>query len=93
MSETDHYTPGKLVPHKWHKYMTINKYLWGFQANAGLADTDTTEGLLNQLITTVSHVGNIPINVALTAYGENAPIFLGKIVSHWIMVESEWRDN
>ncbi|CAL1529225.1 unnamed protein product [Lymnaea stagnalis] len=88
---SDHYTPGKLVPHKWENCMTIDKYSWGYRANARLSDIHTIEELLQQLVTTVSLGGNLLINVGPTSYGEIGPIYEERLrqLGTWLKVNGE----
>ncbi|XP_012940107.1 alpha-L-fucosidase [Aplysia californica] len=88
---TDHYKPGKLVPHKWENCMTIDKYSWGYRRNARLADIHTMEELIEQLVTTISLGGNLLINVGPTAYGEIAPIYEERLrqMGSWLGVNGE----
>ncbi|GFO17386.1 alpha-l-fucosidase-like [Plakobranchus ocellatus] len=82
---------GKLMPHKWENCMTIDKYSWGYRANARLSDYYTVEELLKELITTVSLGGNLLINIGPTSYGEIAPIFEERLsqLGDWLSVNGE----
>jgi alpha-L-fucosidase len=88
---SDHYTPGTLVPHKWENCMTIDKYSWGYRANAQLSDINSIEEILEQLVTTVSLGGNLLINVGPTSYGEISPIYEERLrqMGQWLGVNGE----
>ncbi|KAK0048472.1 alpha-L-fucosidase [Biomphalaria pfeifferi] len=87
----DGYTPGKLVGHKWEKCMTLDKYSWGFRANAKLQDILTIEELLSEIISTVSLGGNILINVGPTSFGEILPVYEERFrqLGSWLKVNGE----
>ncbi|KAI8796380.1 alpha-L-fucosidase [Biomphalaria glabrata] len=87
----DGYTPGKLVGHKWEKCMTLDKYSWGFRANAKLQDILTIEELLSEIVSTVSLGGNILINVGPTSFGEILPVYEERFrqLGSWLKVNGE----
>lgn len=55
--------------------MTIDKKSWGFRRNAAFAEYYTLEGLVRELVTTVSCGGNLLMNVGPTKDGIISPIF------------------
>jgi len=88
---TDHYTPGKLVPHKWENCMTIDKYSWGYRRNARQTDYVTMLELLTEMVTTVSLGGNFLINIGPTSYGQISPIYEERLrqMGAWLDVNGE----
>ncbi|KAK3760290.1 hypothetical protein RRG08_059408 [Elysia crispata] len=87
----DRFKPGQLLPRKWENCMTIDRYSWGYRADARLSDYYTIEDLLKELIITVSLGGNLLINVGPTSYGEIAPIFQERLtqMGDWLEVNGE----
>lgn len=55
--------------------MTIDKKSWGFRRNAVFAEYYTLEGLVEELVITVSCGGNLLMNVGPTKDGIISPIF------------------
>lgn len=87
----DRYNPRSLRSHKWENCMTIDLKSWGYRRNAMLADFYTIEGLLRELVTTVSSNGNILINVGPTKEGTITPIFEERLtqLGRWLRVNGE----
>ncbi|KAK7002605.1 alpha-L-fucosidase [Biomphalaria glabrata] len=87
----DRFTPGKLIGHKWENCMTLDKYSWGFRANAKLQDILTIEELLSELANTVSLGGNLLINVGPTSFGQILPVYEERFrqLGAWLKVNGE----
>lgn len=88
---SDRFKPGQLLPRKWENCMTIDRYSWGYRADARLSDYYSMEELLKELIITVSLGGNLLINIGPTSYGEIAPIFEERLtqLGEWLDVNGE----
>ncbi|XP_032691196.1 alpha-L-fucosidase-like [Odontomachus brunneus] len=88
---TDRFNPGVLLGHKWENCMTIDKISWGFRRNAVFAEYYTLEGLVGELVTTVSCGGNLLMNVGPTKDGIISPIFEERLreMGAWLTINGE----
>ncbi|XP_031562279.1 alpha-L-fucosidase-like isoform X2 [Actinia tenebrosa] len=89
---SDNYNPGVLVKHKWENAMSMDKMSWGYRRNATqLAEYNTIQELIGQLVTTVSCGGNLLLNVGPTADGRIIPAFQERLlqIGEWLNVNGE----
>ena len=87
----DRFNPGVLQAHKWENAMTLDTQSWGFRREATLAEYMTIEGLLEELVSTVSCGGNLLVNVGPTRDGRIVPVFEERLLQlgDWLAVNGE----
>jgi alpha-L-fucosidase len=87
----DRYLPNHTIEHKWENAMTVDKYRWGWNRNARLADFLTTKELIDALVQTVARNGNILINVGPAADGTISPVMVDRLagLGDWLLVNGQ----
>lgn len=90
----DRYNPaehGEKQGRKWENCMTIDQESWGYRRNAKLPDYFDMDGLTKLLAQTVSHGGNLLMNIGPTADGRIPPIFEERLrqMGTWLTVNGD----
>ncbi|XP_078482382.1 alpha-L-fucosidase-like [Ciona intestinalis] len=87
----DRFNPGTLQTRKWENALTMDRGSWGYRRNVAYDQYITIEGLLHELVSTVSCGGNMLINIGPSKEGTIHPIFEERLhqMGEWLTVNGE----
>jgi len=90
----DAFNPGshnQVLDRKWENFMALDRESWGYRRNAKLSDYYNMEELLKVLAQTISHGGNLLINIGVTGDGRIPPLLEERLkgLGSWLKVNGD----
>lgn len=87
----DRYQPNETMGHYFESCMTLDKHSWGANRKSASIDYLTLHEILKTLIQTISHNGNLLLNVGPSADGTINPLMQDRLLEmgKWLTVNGE----